>query len=87
MLLPVFGALLFWYTQSDIGRRAVKTRLSQRPEQTKEIIPQPEQAEHFIFSEYFIVDEGLMWGKVLELLARNAAKGVAAFFHEPPGLR
>ena len=128
MLLPVFGALLFWYTQSDIGHRAVKTRLSQLTEQTKEIIPQSEQtanclaqenpgvaalaryihrsgcypvfertaatyfpigeekwhemlrqleqAEHFIFLEYFIVDEGLMWGKVLEILARKAAEGV-----------
>ena len=128
MLLPVFGALLFWYTQSDIGHRAVKTRLSQLTEQTKEIIPQSErtadclakenpgaaalaryirrsgcypvfertavtyfpigeekwyemlrqleQAEHFIFLEYFIVDEGLMWGKILEILARKAAEGV-----------
>lgn len=128
MLLPVFGALLFWYTQSDIGHRAVKTRLSQLTEQTKGIIPQSEQtadrlaqeapgtaalaryirrsgcypvfertavtyfpigeekwyemlrqleqAEHFIFLEYFIVDEGLMWGKILEILARKAAEGV-----------
>lgn len=128
MLLPVFGSLLFWYTQSDIGHRAVKTRLSQLTEQTKEIIPQSEQtadclaqenpgaaalaryirrsgcypvfertavtyfpigeekwhemlrqleqAKHFIFLEYFIVDEGLMWGKVLEILARKAAEGV-----------
>lgn len=128
MLLPVFGSLLFWYTQSDIGHRAVKTRLSQLTEQTKEIIPQSEQtadclaqenpgaaalaryirrsgcypvfertavtyfpigeekwhemlrqleqAKHFIFLEYFIVDEGLMWGKVLEILAWKAAEGV-----------
>ena len=26
--------------------------------------------------EYFIVDEGLMWGKVLEILARKAKEGV-----------
>ena len=43
MLLPVFGALLFWYTRSDIGHRAVKTRLSQLTEQAKEIIPQSER--------------------------------------------
>ena len=47
MLLPVFGALLFWYTQSDIGHRALKARFSQLNEQTKEIIPQSEQtADH-----------------------------------------
>ena len=26
--------------------------------------------------EYFIIDEGLMWGKILEVLARKAAEGV-----------
>ena len=35
-----------------------------------------EQAEHFIFLEYFIIDEGLMWGRVLEILARKASQGV-----------
>lgn len=128
MLAPVFGALLFWYTQSEIGHRAVKARLSRLTAQTRSSIPQSpevlaaleaenpgaaalaryirrsgcypvfdrtavtffplgedkwaemlrqlEQAEHFIFLEYFIVDEGLMWGKVLDILARKAAAGV-----------
>lgn len=128
MLLPVFGALLLWYTQSDIGHTTVKNRLSQLTEQTREYIPQSqetmealcrenpgaaslaryirrsgcypvfdrtavtffplgerkweemlrqlEQAEHFIFLEYFIIDEGLMWGRILEILARKAAAGV-----------
>ncbi len=127
-LLPVFGALLYWYTQSDIGHRAVKARLNQLADQTRQAIPQSqetldalaaenpgaaslaryihrsgcypvfdrtavtyfplgeakwaemlrqlEQAEHFIFLEYFIVEEGLMWGKVLEILARKAKAGV-----------
>ena len=65
MLLPVFGALLYWYTQSDIGHRALKERFRQL-----------EQARQFIFLEYFIVDEGLVWGRVLEILARKAAEGV-----------
>ena len=112
LLLPVFGALLYWYTQSDLGHRAVKKRMNQLITITKESIPQSaalmkkleqqapeaaalarylnrtgcypaygntdvryfplgermweemlhqlEQAEHFIFLEYFIVDEGLM---------------------------
>ena len=41
-----------------------------------ELLKQLEQAEHYIFLEYFIIDEGLMWGKVLEILARKAAQGV-----------
>jgi len=35
-----------------------------------------EQAQQFIFLEYFIIDEGLMWGKILEILARKAQAGV-----------
>lgn len=128
MLLPVFGVLLFLYTQSDIGHRALKKRIDQIIHDTKEAIPQKEDvrkrlaeenpgaaalahymqrsgchpvfentsvtyfplgedkfdemlrqletAEHFIFMEYFIVDEGLMWGKILEILARKARAGV-----------
>ena len=128
MLLPVFGALLYWYTQSDIGHRALKERLNQLLLQTKdsihqsqpvmerlsqdapgtaalarylrrtgcypvfdrtavtyfprgedkweEMLRQLEKAEHFIFLEYFIVDEGVMWGRVLEILARKAKEGV-----------
>lgn len=128
LLLPVFGALLFWFTRSDLGHRALKKRMNWLIGQTGESIPQSgevmdrldrqapsaaalarylhrtgcypaydrtdvtyfplgermweemlrqlEQAEHFIFLEYFIVDEGLMWGKLLELLARKARQGV-----------
>lgn len=42
----------------------------------EEMLQQLEKAKHFIFLEYFIVDEGLMWGKVLEILSRKAAEGV-----------
>lgn len=128
MLLPVFGALLFLYTQSDVGHRALKKRMNQLISQTKEMIPQSEdvmdqlseengavsslaryihrsgcypvydqtqityfpmgekkfeemlrqleQAKHFIFMEYFIVDEGIMWGRILEILAKKASEGV-----------
>ena len=127
-VMPVFGALLYLYTQSNIGHRALKKRLAQLIEQTKDSIPQEEQtqvnfeqeepgaaalaryirrsgcypvyggtavtyfpsgeakfaellrqleeARDFIFLEYFIVDEGLMWGRILEILARKAAEGV-----------
>lgn len=35
-----------------------------------------EKAEKFIFLEYFIIEEGYMWGKVLEILARKVEQGV-----------
>ena len=128
MLLPVFGVLLFLYTQSDVGHRLLKARSNYIITAGKEKIPQSEEvighlvkenkgvaalarymqrsschpvfehtevtyfplgenkfeemlkqleaARHFIFMEYFIVDEGLMWGRVLEILAKKAAQGV-----------
>ncbi len=128
MLVPVFGVLLFAYTQSDVGHRALKARMNQIITETKECIPQSgdtmerlteenqgvaalahymhrsgchpvfentsvtyfplgeekfaqmlkqlEAAEHFIFMEYFIVDEGIMWGQILEILAKKASEGV-----------
>ena len=42
----------------------------------RELLIRLEQAESFIFLEYFILDEGTMWGEILEILARKAAEGV-----------
>jgi len=35
-----------------------------------------QKAEHFIFLEYFIVKEGYMWGRVLEILKEKVNAGV-----------
>jgi len=40
------------------------------------LLQQLRQAEHFIFLEYFIVEEGKMWGAVLEILAEKVKQGV-----------
>lgn len=42
----------------------------------EEMLIQLEQARHFIFLEYFIVEEGYMWGRVLEILRRKVREGV-----------
>lgn len=42
----------------------------------EELIRQLEMAEKYIFLEYFIIDEGYMWGRVLEILAEKAKAGV-----------
>ena len=34
------------------------------------------RAEQFIFLEFFIIDEGVMWGRVLKILADKVAQGV-----------
>ena len=46
----------------------------------EEMLRQLEAAKHFIFMEYFIVDEGIMWGRILEILAKKAAEGVEVRF-------
>ena len=35
-----------------------------------------EKAEHYIFLEYFIIQEGKMWNPILEILTRKAKEGV-----------
>ncbi len=40
------------------------------------LLQELEKAEKTIYLEYFIIDEGSMWGRILEVLARKAAEGV-----------
>ena len=40
------------------------------------MIREIEKAEQFIFLEYFIIDEGYMWGTILKLLIEKAKAGV-----------
>ncbi len=131
MLLPVFGSLLYIFTQAEIGHRAVKHKLQKIYGVAKETnsesdvqdklaekssgaaamtkyvssftaIPLSEngdsvyfpsgeamleamldelsKAEKSIYMEYFIVDEGIMWGRILEILARKAKEGVDVRF-------
>ena len=128
LTMPVFGALLYIYTQSEIGHRAVKYRIAQLEKRHRGSIEQDssvmqalqsenpgtaalvrymsrsgcypafdrtqavyfslgeekwqrmtealEAAKDFIFMEYFIIEEGAMWGRILEILARKAKEGV-----------
>ena len=40
------------------------------------LLKELEAAREFIFMEYFIIDEGYMWGKILEILRKKAEQGV-----------
>lgn len=42
----------------------------------QKMLEELEKAEKFIFLEYFIIGEGLMWNSVLEILKKKAAQGV-----------
>ena len=128
MLMPVFGALLFLYTQKNVGHRTLKKRYAQLSDDKEELVAQSpqvmeslkaeapavaalshyvqqsgcypvfdhtavkyfplgedkfremliqlEKARDFIFMEYFIINEGKMWGDILEILARKVKEGV-----------
>ena len=128
LLLPVFGGLLYLYTQSDLGHRILRDRYAAISKETRDSLPQSvdtlvrltdeapemmglaryvnrsgcfpvsdetavryfplgdelfpalleelEKAKEFIYLEFFIIAEGEMWGRVLEILSRKAAAGV-----------
>ena len=128
MLFPVPATILLWFTKKDIGHRAMKQRVAELIDESRDKIGQdPEtfgkrelidsgtddlcrflcntgnfpiyehtqtrffplgeekfsamleelkKAEKFIFMEYFIIDEGYMWGSILKVLADKAAQGV-----------
>lgn len=40
------------------------------------LIPELEKAERYIFLEFFIIEEGKMWGTILDVLERKAKQGV-----------
>ena len=40
------------------------------------LLPELEKAEHYIFLEFFIIHEGVMWDSILEILKRKAKQGV-----------
>lgn len=46
----------------------------------RELLEELEKAEHFIFMEYFIVEDGLMWGSILRILEEKAKAGVDVRF-------
>ena len=45
-------------------------------EKFKAMLEELEKAEKFIFMEYFIIEEGYMWGRILDVLTRKAKEGV-----------
>lgn len=126
LVMPVFGTMLYLYTRSDLGHRALQRRVDevlqdrrpvgeqpdarQRLEQVdpgaaglsrylqrcgfgtyqqtdvtyfpsgeakfQAMLEQLEQARHYIYLEYFIIDKGVMWDSVLDILRRKAAQGL-----------
>ena len=127
-VVPLPGAILLWFTQTNAGHRWITRRVAELIDETKDAIPQDadvltalaendsgtgdlstylnrsgcfpiydhtevryftlgedkfaamleelKRAEQSIFMEYFIIEEGYMWGEILKILIEKAAAGV-----------
>ena len=127
-VMPLPGAMLLAFTQTNLGHRAIRKGAEQQIARTRGMLPKDrmalhrlkhegsgtddlctylnrsgcfplyedsqvtyfpsgeakfaamlealEQAEQYIYLEYFIIEEGYMWGRILEVLERKAAAGV-----------
>ena len=127
-LLPLPGAAMLLWTQSNVGHRKTTVLAKTQIDNTRNMLEQPEnvvkeiehdgsgtddlskylcktgcfpvydrthvkyfplgelkfdamlkeleKAEKYIFMEYFIVEEGYMWGRILDILTRKAGEGV-----------
>ncbi len=127
-VLPLAGAILLLFTQSNVGHRVETEQVRKQIDRTLKALDQPknvlkeiehdgsglddigkylnrtgcfpiydktqvtffplgenkfeamleelEKAKKYIFMEYFIVEEGYMWGRILDILLRKASEGV-----------
>ena len=68
------------YGGFPIYKNTEVTYFSSGEEMFPEMLRQLEEAEKFIFFEYFIVEQGEMWDQTLAVLARKAREGVEVRF-------
>lgn len=64
------------YAGFPLYRRTATEYLTPGEEKFRRLLEELEKAEKYIFLEYFIVQEGVMWDAVLQILRRKAASGV-----------
>ena len=77
--IPELGALSEYMWHSGYFCTYANTQAEYLPsgEATLEaILRELDKAEKFIFMEFFIVDEGVMWGRILQKLEEKIAQGV-----------
>jgi cardiolipin synthase len=68
MLCSISGASVFTNTK--------QTYYPLGEDMWQAMLPDLEKAENFIFMEYFIIEEGMFWDSILEILKRKASEGV-----------
>ena len=76
---PAYGiinALLHMDSNAEVYDQTDSQFFASGEEMWQQMLEDLKRAEKFIFLEYYIVDEGLMWDSILEVLEEKAAQGV-----------
>ena len=64
------------YANCPVYENTYNKYLSPGEVKFKTMIEELKKAKHFIFLEYFIIEEGIMWNTILEILKKKAQEGV-----------
>ena len=76
---PAYGiinALLHMDSNAEVYDHTDSQFFANGEEMWQQMLEDLKRAEKFIFLEYYIVDEGLMWDSILEVLEEKVAQGV-----------
>ena len=76
---PAYGiinALLHMDSNAEVYDQTDSQFFADGEEMWKQMLEDLKRAKKFIFLEYYIVEEGLMWDSILEILEEKAAQGV-----------
>ena len=72
----IINALLHMDSNAEVYDQTDSQFFASGEEMWQQMLEDLKRAEKFIFLEYYIVDEGLMWDSILEVLEEKAAQGV-----------
>lgn len=72
----IINALLHMDSNAEVYDHTDSQFFANGEEMWKQMLEDLKRAKKFIFLEYYIVDEGLMWDSILEVLEEKAAQGV-----------
>ena len=72
----IINALLHMDSNAEVYDQTDSQFFESGEEMWQQMLEDLKRAEKFIFLEYYIVDEGLMWDSILKILEEKAAQGV-----------
>lgn len=72
----IINALLHMDSNAEVYEQTDSQFFANGEKMWQQMLEDLKRAEKFIFLEYYIIDEGLMWDSMLEVLEEKAAQGV-----------